>query len=410
MQKFYDTNALLLLQDEVFKEKFFIAYETLRELENIKTSRNKDENVKYRARHMSHLLKENPDRYEAVGLSSEGWNFLVDSTMGNFNSDDIIVTCAASLMDEEDIVFVTDDVCCFNIARDQYGINTLPVFETEDDYTGYLHVQLNEEDMAYFYEHMDINQFDLLINEYLIIEDIHGEIVDKYCWDGDTHRPISFKNIKSDYFGAVRPYNGDIYQQLALDCLSNHHLVMLKGKAGTGKSYLALGYLFHLLDKHKIDKIIVFANPVATIGAAKQGFLPGSRDEKLRDSVIGNMLAAKVGGTFALEELMARDKIVLLPMSDIRGYDTTNMNAGVYITEAQNLDINLMKIALQRIGEDSICIVEGDYNAQVDMDMYAGHNNGMRRMSEVYRGQDFYSEVELKNIYRSRIAEIAERM
>ena len=86
------------------------------------------------------------------------------------------------------------------------------------------------------------------------------------------------------------------------------------------------------------------------------------------------------------------------------------MNAGVYITESQNLDINLMKIALQRIGQDSVCIVDGDYNAQVDMDMYAGHNNGMHRMSEVYRGLDFYGEVELKNIYRSRIAEIAERM
>jgi phosphate starvation-inducible protein PhoH len=51
---------------------------------------------------------------------------------------------------------------------------------------------------------------------------------------------------------------------------------------------------------------------------------------------------------------------MLLPMADIRGFDTTGMSAGIYITEAQNLDISLMKLALQRIGEDSICIIDGD--------------------------------------------------
>lgn len=122
------------------------------------------------------------------------------------------------------------------------------------------------------------------------------------------------------------------------------------------------------------------------------------------------MLSAKLGGDFAVERLVQDNKLVLLPMSDIRGYDTSNMNAGVYITEAQNMDINLMKLALQRIGEDCICIIDGDYNAQVDLDVYGGRNNGMKRMSEVFRGQPFYGEVELQNIYRSKIAEIAELM
>ena len=97
-------------------------------------------------------------------------------------------------------------------------------------------------------------------------------------------------------------------------------------------------------------------------------------------------------------------------MSDIRGYDTTGMRAGVYITEAQNLDIELMKLALQRIGEDSICILDGDSDTQVDSSLYSGNNNGMRRVSEVFRGQDFYGEVTLKNIKRSRIAELAQQM
>ena len=97
-------------------------------------------------------------------------------------------------------------------------------------------------------------------------------------------------------------------------------------------------------------------------------------------------------------------------MCDIRGFDTTGMKCGVYITEAQNMDISLMKLALQRIGEDSIAIIDGDYLAQVDMLQYSGGRNGMRRMSQVFRGEDIYGEVELKNIYRSRIAEIADKM
>ena len=86
------------------------------------------------------------------------------------------------------------------------------------------------------------------------------------------------------------------------------------------------------------------------------------------------------------------------------------MHAAVYISEAQNLDIELMKLALQRIGDDSICILDGDSNTQVDSSLYAGMNNGMRRVSEVFRGQDFYGEVTLQNIYRSQIAKIAQLM
>ena len=97
-------------------------------------------------------------------------------------------------------------------------------------------------------------------------------------------------------------------------------------------------------------------------------------------------------------------------MSDIRGFDTTGMNAGIYITEAQNMDIELMKLALQRIGEDSICILDGDDTTQVDLGIYAGSNNGLRRMSQVFRGEDIYGEVTLPNIYRSKIAEIAQKM
>lgn len=76
---------------------------------------------------------------------------------------------------------------------------------------------------------------------------------------------------------------------------------MLRGPAGSGKSLLSLGYLFQKLESNEIDKIIIFCNTVAARNAARLGFYPGSRFEKLLDSQIGNMLSSKLGGTVAIE-------------------------------------------------------------------------------------------------------------
>ena len=122
------------------------------------------------------------------------------------------------------------------------------------------------------------------------------------------------------------------------------------------------------------------------------------------------MLISKIGSRSEVERLVEEETLILLPFSDIRGYSTSGMKAGVYFSEAQNLDCNLIKLGLQRIGEDCICIIDGDYTTQVDMNQYAGNNNGMRRMSEVFRGQDFYGEIELQHIFRSKIAEVADMM
>ena len=206
-------------------------------------------------------------------------------------------------------------------------------------------------------------------------------MVDTVCWNGETHRTVIYHSFKSEWFGEVKPYKHDIYQTILADSLANNQITMVKGPAGSGKTYLSLGYLMNQLDRGKIDKIIVFCNTVATKNSAKLGYYPGTRDEKLLDSQIGNLLSSKLGGRIAVEDMIEREKLVLLPLSDIRGYDTSGMNAGIYISEAQNMDISLMKLTLQRIGEDSICIIDGDCKAQVDDMSFAGRNNGMRRVS-----------------------------
>lgn len=412
---FYDTCSLLSLQQEAFsiEDKFYISSVTLNELEDIKSSAKKDEEIKYNARNLSRLLDKNRDKYEIILINSAINQIVIDADLPN-TPDSRIIATALYLQNslKQEITFVSDDTLCKHIAR----ISGLAVKEVEHNkqtgYKGFKEIDFsNDNDLADFYSNMsmNVNQYDLLENEYLIIKR-QGELIDKYKWKEESYQKVPFQKLESKMFGKIAPKNGDIYQQLAIDSLTTNKITLLRGPAGSGKSYLALGYLFSLLERGTIDHIVIFCNTVATKGSAKLGFYPGSRTEKLLDSQIGNFLESKIGERGAVETMIDKGQIVLLPMSDIRGFDTTDMHAAVYITEAQNLDIDLMKLALQRIGEDSICILDGDSDAQVDMSMYAGNNNGMRRVSEVFRGEDLYGEIELQTIYRSRIADIANRM
>jgi len=414
--KLYDTCAILNLQKEAFAEKFLICNLTFKELEHIKSSGTKDEETKWQARQALHLF-DFYDNYEV--LRAKVADDLLKELDLEDNNDSRIITTAYryynSLSDEEkkDFKFITSDTSC-RYNAESVGLPTeYTNAETLDDsYTGYLDIYLSDDELVLFYSDVIQNKknvFNLIHNQYLLIKDYDDKIIDKYRWDDEEgYVKLTYVSVNSQMFGKISPK--DDYQQIALDNLAHNQISMLRGPAGSGKSLLSFAYMFHLLERGKIDKIIVFANTVATKGSAKLGYYPGTRTEKLLDSQIGNLLESKLGDRIAVENLIERGQLILLPFSDIRGYDTTGMNAAIYISEAQNLDIEMLKLALQRISEDSICIIDGDYETQTDLSTYAGTNNGMRRASQVFRGEDVYGEVRLKNIYRSKIASIAQKM
>lgn len=414
MVNFYDTNALLAMGNKLADIDFYISSVSLHELEDIKNARNKTDDIRYRAREVIRTIEKHSDRCKVV-VPTGAIIETLDIKKLEHTPDNLICSCALyvkTVDPGEEVLFYTGDLCCRAIARNVFGLTAvgLPENISSVDYSGYVEVAPTDDELAELYSDKRTNKYGLLTNEYLILRDVAGNLVDCFRWTGEQLADVIMKDIKTAHFGTVKPYKGDPYQMCAIDCMEQNQVTMLKGPAGTGKSYLALFYLMRELEKRRIDKIIVFTNPQPTANAARLGFYPGTRLEKLLESNIGNMLSSKFGDITAVEKMASEGTLVILPMCDIRGYDTTDMQAGIYIPEAQNMDINLMKLALQRIGKDSICIVDGDYNTQTDLPQYQGGNNGMRRMSEVFRGQDFYGEVELKNIYRSRIAEIAEGM
>jgi predicted ribonuclease YlaK len=379
---------------------------SLEELENIKTSARKDVDVKYAARKVLRDLEEHYGAFEIV-LYDDAY-----ADANDVNNDAKIISTArrfAAEHPEDEVIFVSNDLLCRHLASLYLPVEK--VEEEEYEYDGYKEVYLDEDGFNNLYSNPNTNIFDLHVNEYLLVYDKNtGECVDRLRWDGSTYKHLRYETFNSNWFGEIKPMKGDMYQSLAADSLANNKITLIKGPAGSGKTYLSLGFLMHKLERGKIDKIIVFCNTVATKNSAKLGYYPGTRDEKLLDSQIGNLLISKFGSRLAVEQMIDSEKLVLLPMSDIRGYDTSGMRAGIYISEAQNLDVALMKLTLQRIGEDSICIIDGDCKTQVDDISFAGSNNGMRRASQVFRGSDIYGEVTLKQIHRSKIAMLAEDM
>lgn len=411
--RFYDTCSLLLAGESLFEEgkpAFKVSSITFKELERIKTAANKDADVKYSARLLLHLFDTYPDRYEVIIHKQEYENCITQCSL-EINDDTRILSDAIYANSNDDVIFVTNDLSLKHIANLFFSEAMIEsVDEESDTYTGYLEVTADEASLAEFYQDTKQNQFNLLCGQYLILRNQEGEVVDLRVWTGEDHRYLNTKPFNSNWFGKVEPYQGDIYQKLLFDSLRSNKITLVKGPAGSGKTQVSLSYLISRLEHHTLDKIVIFCNTVATANSAKLGFYPGTKNEKLLDSQIGNLLSSKLGGRSGVEQFIANEKLILLPFADIRGYDTNGMNAGIYISEAQNLDRTLMKLALQRVGEDCVCIIDGDERSQVDLPAYQGANNGMRRISKAFRGKPIYGEIQLNNIYRSEIAKIAEAM
>ena len=339
------------------------------------------------------------DKYDNI---PDGWNV-------ELRDNKIILTAL-----EYDAKLISDDLNV-RIKSKAIGVKTEAYIQKQYDssYRGFKEVEMTEQELADWYiATKKINIWGLNINEYLLIkqnEDIVGSwVFTEYGFQETIEKKkekLFINNISSNALGKIKPK--DNYQTCVIHSLSNNPITMIKGSAGTGKSLLTISYAMSMIEKNKIEKIIIFTNPLATKNSAKLGFYPGSKDQKLLDSSIGHMLSSKLGGIEAVEELIKSNKLVLLPFSDIRGYDTTGMKALVWITEAQNLDIELMRLAIQRVGDDCSVVIDGDYNTQIDHDSFGGNNNGMRRVSEVFRGKEFYGEIELQVIYRSKWAEVA---
>lgn len=407
---FFDTNALLNLQEKAFGEHFIISQKTLEEIENIKTSSKKDGEIKMKARKLAHLLDKNDD-YTVIPINTEIKDIVQDFDV-ELTPDNLILASAYYQSRQIPILVVSDDINVKFISKNIFNLPTKGIDEidltSDEEYTGYREVTMSDEEMSTFYTNLNSNHYNLLVNQYLVVKNSKNEIVDTRRWNGETHAIVCSKTIKSKMFGdKIRPK--DVYQACAIDSIFSHTLTVLSGKAGSGKSLISLITMMSLIENGEYDRIVIMFNPTKTRGASDMGFYSGNAVEKAMQNSIGSILTSKFGDRFAVELLLQQDKIRLVSMADVRGMEVRD-NEILYITEAQNTSVDLMKLCLSRASSGCKIVIEGDYNSQVDSYLYDGYGNGMKRMIDALKGEPELGYVQLPNVWRSKIAALVEKL
>ena len=409
MAAFYDTSSLLVAQEKAFVEPFCLSSTTVAELEHIKTDPNKSVELKYKARCLVRLLDEHRDMYTITISNSAVEREIEQKYRMPLTNDNRILACAACCKNV-DVVY-SEDLCMRLIGRGVFGLNMCALPHEEDDvvYTGYKQVVMSDSEYTTFVNMPCCNVFNCAVNEYVICySDMDSAVRDCFRWTGEQFVPAYNKQLKSLTMGdKIKPK--DEFQRCAIDSLVNNTITVLSGKAGSGKSMLALSAAMYLIDSHKYEKLVVLFNPTSTRGAAKMGYYTGNAIEKAKQTSIGHILNSKFGDPIVVDNLLATGRLRLISMADARGCEIDD-DSILWITEAQNTTPDLLKLCLQRCSSGCKVFLEGDYRAQVDDAMFTGGNNGLKRVIDTFAGDSLFGYIDLPNVWRSRIAELAEKL
>ena len=192
-------------------------------------------------------------------------------------------------------------------------------------------------------------------------------------------------------------------QRVALDLLLDQEvgIVSLGGRAGTGKSALALcAGLEAVLERGLYSKVIVF-RPLYAVGGQDLGFLPGSESDKMNPwaQAVFDTLSS-VTGKNVIDEVLARNLLEVLPLTHIRGRSLHD--AFVIVDEAQSLERNVLLTVLSRIGQNSRVILTHDV-AQRD-NLRVGRYDGIVAVVDRLKGNPLFAHVTLTRSERSAIA------
>ena len=269
----------------------------------------------------------------------------------------------------------------------------------DSGWTGQQDIDLSSGQMAQLYENETLHSRvieDLPVNTGLIIHSDRGSALGRVSGRGE----MNLVRGDRDIFGL---HGRSAEQRLAIDMLldPNIGIVSLGGRAGTGKSALALcAGLEAVLEKQQHRKIMVF-RPLYAVGGQELGFLPGDASEKMNPwaqavfDTLGSIVSQNV-----LDEVLDRGILEVLPLTHIRGRSLHD--AFVIVDEAQSLERNVLLTVLSRIGQNSRVVLTHDV-AQRD-NLRVGRHDGVASVIETLKGHSLFGHITLTRSERSAIA------
>lgn len=391
--KFYDTCSLLSLKDYSVLKDALISSKTLEELENIKTSAHKSEDIKFKARQTVKAIKE----YEPKIVVVTDVDYSVIKDLGiEITNDNLIIACAKRYsVDNEDVIFVTEDYLCSLIAKSYFNLDVISLDNVEEDdneYKGYKLISGNTDYINDYMSNIDYSKW--FVNEYLIIEDTDTNKFTEMRFNGD-----SFVSLKLPPSAFVKGKNS--LQRCALDLMLNKDITIsaVLGGYGSGKTFLATQMaLYNVVEKGNQAKILGIRE---CSGEGKDvGYLKGTFEDKT-GRFFKPIEQQLKGGEYELNSLISRGVLETNIPFYLKG--TTYNETIMVVDEAEDLTESQIRLIGTRLGENSKIYFSGDYNQSL---FNKTQNNPLIKMCNNLKGNSMFGCIVLDDDVRSETSKI----
>ena len=355
-------------------------------------------------------------------LVNHDWHPDVEASFQEDCPDHRIINCAYKLnIDNPDreVILVTKDTNMrlksrsLGLSADDYSRDAIE--DLRQVYTGSRLVEnvgTREIDELYASQEIDLAGLDSvanpIANENFILRNGQKSILAAYD-------PFESKIVRVDKPTAygIEPRNAE--QAFAIHMLMDNRiqLVTLSGKAGTGKTLLALAAA---LEKRSDFRQIFLARPIVPLSNRDLGFLPGDIQSKLDPymqplydnlSVIRHQFTPNDKRAVKIDEMLEQDKLQITPLAYIRGRSL--QKSFFIVDEAQNLTPHEVKTVITRAGEGTKVIFTGDIH-QIDHPYLDKRSNGLTYLISRMKGQDMFAHITLEKGERSELAELASNL